>query len=119
VSHDYLLFRAPGPGPMASWAPEPPAVLGSADEMIGRLDDGFPGIAWSQFGSTWFGRWEQGERSAEFQLTPDADGTVRSLTMRRVDRTEVERVCEGFGLVAVDPAMELYLPELGSWTQER
>lgn len=120
MSYDYLLFRAPADGPMASWpAGAEPEPLGTADELKARVEALFPGVRWRSFQDSFFGTWEDGERYAEFQLTPWKDGSFNGFSMKRVEREEVERVCRQLGLVAVDPAVRVYSPALGRWTDEQ
>lgn len=120
MSYDYTVFRAPGEGPMRSWPAAAPPALGSVAEVKQRLDDLLRDVAWTQRDSTWFGGWQAAEGSAELQLTPEADGQVRFVTIRRVDRPFVEHLCARLGAVAVDPqAMTLYRSETGDWTDAR
>jgi hypothetical protein len=43
-------------------------------------------------------------------MTPDAEGLVRMLTVRRATREEVVQLCKALALVAVDPGFELIRP---------
>jgi hypothetical protein len=121
VSYDYMLFRAPSPAPMGAWAAVPPPALGSAEELKGRIEALFPGVAWRSLGSLpggWWGTFEIGERYAEFSLVPIEDGTIRFVTMKRCEREEVERVCRALGWVAVDPGVSLFRPDVGAWRRD-
>jgi hypothetical protein len=108
MSYDYTLFLAPGPGPMSTWEPVPPASLGSVEEVLARLKGVFPAAGFTQEPGTsaCFGHAEPIELGRgggiEFQMTPEADGTVRFLTVRRIARDEVATLCRILGLVAVD-----------------
>jgi hypothetical protein len=120
MSYDYLLFRAPGDGPMGTWGAVEPESLGSAAEVKARLDRLFPGTRWRPFehegGTAWSGQFEQGTRSAEFQVLSTApNGAIRALSARRLPRGEVEQACEALGLVAVDPSGSVYRPERRAW----
>ena len=117
MSYDYSLFHAPGPGPMSTWEPVPPAPLGSAEELKARLLGVFPAAGFVQGPgtATWFGHAEPIEQGRgggiEFQMTPEADGLVRFLTVRRIARDEVAVLCRVLGLVAVDnQTVELIRP---------
>jgi hypothetical protein len=103
MSYDYTLFKAPGPGSMDSWTSATPLEpLGTLDELKDRLAALYPGTTWSAGGEAWFGRWMSGDSGIEFQITPDRDGALRHLAVRRTPRSEVERVCRHLGVVAVD-----------------
>ncbi|WP_041453229.1 hypothetical protein [Anaeromyxobacter dehalogenans] len=120
MSYDYTVFRAPAEGPMDAWPAEAPPALGSLAEVRQRLDALLHQVTWTQHASTWLGRCEAGPRSAELQLTPEADGQVRFVTIRRVERALVEELCAGLGVVAVDPQeMRLYRPEARAWSDAR
>jgi hypothetical protein len=60
-----------------------------------------PELAWENFQGAWFGRCEVG-RHPEIQLTPDEDGQLRFITLRRVTRDEVIEIARRLELVAVD-----------------
>ncbi|GAO01626.1 hypothetical protein [Anaeromyxobacter sp. PSR-1] len=120
MSYDYTVFRAPADGPMRAWPATSPPALGSVAEVKQRLDDLLRDVAWTQHESTWFGGWQAAEGGAELQLTPEPDGQVRFVTIRRVDRATVEHLCARLRVVAVDPqAMTLYRVETGDWTDAR
>jgi hypothetical protein len=120
MSYDYSLFKAPAPGPMESWPADSLAPLGSLDEVKAILSQWFPVLEWRQFKDTWFGKCADTDRYAEIQLTPDSDGLLRFMTLRRVQREEVERLCDRLGIVAVDPQrMELYSNLTRRWSQAR
>lgn len=118
MSYDYSLFKAPGSGPMESWPAEQPESLGSIDEIKKALSVLFPDVSWERSNETWFGRWENGDRYAEFQMTPEHDGKVRFITMRRTERKDVEALCRQLGVVAIDPqSMELYSSLTCCWSR--
>lgn len=120
MSYDYTVFRAPSDQPMASWPAAAPPALGSVAEVRQRLDELLHEVTWTQRGSTWFGCSQGQEGSAELQLTPEPDGQVHFVTIRRVEPALVEHLCARLGLVAVDPqAMTLYRPETRGWTDAR
>ena len=100
MSCDYSLFRAPGPGPMASWQAAPPEPLGTLEQIQQRLSAVFPEAIWERWDGSHFGRTPGG--GCEFQITPDGDGVCRFLTVRRVTRAEVEVLCRALDVVAVD-----------------
>lgn len=103
MSYDYSLFREIGPGPMETWPSVPPESMGTADEVKARLGAIFPDASWRHAQGTWFGTSTGAPESAMgFQLSPDADGLCRWLTVRRVTRAEVQELCRALGLVAVD-----------------
>jgi len=103
VSYDYSLFRALGEGPMDMWPAASPGPIGTVDEVKARLGAIFPEASWRLSQDTWFGASTQGaETAVGFQLTPDADGQCRWLTVRRVTVSEVQDLCRALGLVAVD-----------------
>ena len=112
MSYDYSLFIAPGSGDLSSFPVVDPAPLGTLSEVQERLSRLFPDTYWRQFGNTLFGRSQLSpDGHSEFQITPDDDGQCRWLTVRRVKRDEVQRLCQLLGLVAVDQqTMELIRP---------
>jgi len=88
---------------MSSWPAVPPAPLGTIEEVQGRLAELFPQASWQWFGKTCFGRSRLLQESGiEFQVTPDEDGLCRFVTVRRVTRSEIERLCRALDVVAVD-----------------
>lgn len=118
MSYDYSLFKPLGDGPMRSWPAELPQALGSVDDVKQGLSGIFPGTGWELFDDSWFGRWERGAAYAEFQLTCDSEAGVHFLTMRRVDRPEVERACEHLNIIALDvQTMELYSGLTRRWSR--
>ncbi|HEY7410966.1 MAG TPA: hypothetical protein VII13_09505 [Vicinamibacteria bacterium] len=111
MSFDHTLFRAPGPGPMSSWPDAPMEPLGTLAEMQARLAALFPEVRWTPFRDTWFGMLRPPpDDGVEVQMTPDAEGLVRMLTVRRATREEVVQLCKALALVAVDPGFELIRP---------
>jgi hypothetical protein len=104
MSYDYSLFKAPGPGPMSSWAPTSPTPLGTLADVQQQLTALFPQVSWQSFGKTCFGRPHPASMDGgmEFQITPDDDGLCRFLTVRRIARPEIEELCRALGVVAVD-----------------
>jgi hypothetical protein len=103
MSYDYSLFVPPGPGPMSSWTAASLMPLGTLEEVERRLSASFPEMAWQRSGGASFGRSRLPEfEEIEFQLTPDADGLCRALTVRRITRRQVEELCRMLGVVAVD-----------------
>src|SRR5262245_26595689 len=103
MSYDYSLFIAPGPGDMSSWGSVALAPLGTLDEVQDRLSRLVPQTSWRRVGHSSFGRSRLAPAGeSEFQITPDDDGQCRHLTVRRVTRDEVQRLCRLLGLVAVD-----------------
>jgi hypothetical protein len=120
VSYDDSVFRAPAEGPMEAWPSEAPPALGTVAEVRQRVDELLHEVTWTQHESTWFARCDAGPRSAEVQVTPEADGQARFVTIRRVERALVEELCDRLGLVAVDPqAMRPYRPEARAWSDAR
>jgi len=99
MSYDYSLFLAPGPGPMSSWPADAPESLGTFDHVKERLAEVLPDTSWQTLRETFFGRSEVG---VEFQITPDADGSCRFVTARRITRAQLETLCRALGVVAVD-----------------
>jgi hypothetical protein len=77
----------------------------------------FPDIHWDDSQGTWFGLYENGERYAEFQISPENDGSIRFLTVRRTERREIESLSRHLGVVAVDTQrMELYSNVTHRWS---
>jgi hypothetical protein len=120
MSYDYTLFKAPAPGPMESWPAVPPEPLGTVEELKQRLSQSFPDVLWEELRGAWFGRWQDRAGYAEFQITPESDGSVRFIGMRRVEKEDVEKLCRHLSVVAVDPQkMELFSSLTGTWSRAR
>ena len=118
MSYDYSLFKPLGTGPMSSWPAELPAALGSADEVKQALSKVFPNTDWELFEDSWFGRWENGKAHAEFQFTSESDEMVHFLTMRRAERSEVEKLCGHLDVIALDTQkMEQYSNLTPRWSR--
>lgn len=101
---------------MSSWPVELPKKLGSVEEVKQILSAVFPNTDWELCDDTWFGRWESEAAYAEFQLTPESDAGVHFLTMRRVERAEVERLCGHLDVIAIDSqTMEQYSNSSQRW----
>lgn len=118
MSYDYSLFKPLSPGPMSSWPAQLPESLGSVEEIKQALSTLFPNTTWEQFNDSWFGRWENGEAYAEFQLTAEREDEVHFLTVRRAERVEIEKLCGHLDVIALDTQrMEQYSNLTRCWTQ--
>jgi hypothetical protein len=97
---------------MSSWEAAAPPPLGTLEELKQRLSSLFPEASWKRWERTEFGRSRpSSDGGMEFQVTPDDDGLCRFLTVRRITRIELEDLCRGLGVVAVDSqSMELIRP---------
>ena len=104
---------------MDTWSSsEPMAPLGELEGVKARLSEHFGPIEWELAGGAWFGRVRDRARYAELQLSPEG-GAVRALTLRRIERADVEAVCRLLEVVGLDDqTMCLFAPETGEWTQE-
>jgi hypothetical protein len=102
---------------MESWPATDPEPLGTIDDLKKSLSGLFPDIHWEHIQGTWFGRYENGDRYAEFQISTEDDGKIRFLSVRRTERHEVETLSRHLGVVAVDSQrMELYSNVTGRWS---
>jgi hypothetical protein len=122
MSYDYLMFHRPGFLPQ--WIKRLQAVtsrkmgsLGTPEELMKRINELFPATRWekndradlkallSQIkgggvdpnAPVWFGG-----MAPTFQLSADVDGNVKSMTVSRVERSEIRLLCRRLGLIYLD-----------------